>query len=145
VEMDVAIFLPQPMGLRERMLDIHIDDRLSYDATTNTVFMNYAGMRVKDKADIDTIIAAVDRLLGPLRRRVNSIVNYDGFTIDDEAVGDYMDAVRYVEQTYYLKVSRYTNSGFMRLKLGQELEKRRLSSRVFETGREARRILDEPR
>jgi hypothetical protein len=29
----------------------------------------------------------------------------------------------------------------MRLKLGQELEKRRLSSRVFETGREARRGL----
>jgi propionate CoA-transferase len=106
--------------------------------------MNYAGMRVKDKSDIDTIIAAVDRLLGPLGRRVNSIVNYDGFTIDDEAIGDYMDAVRYVEQTYYLKVSRYTNSGFMRLKLGQELEKRRLSSRVFETGREARRVLDEP-
>lgn len=145
VDMDPAIFLPQPMGLRERMLDIHIDDRLSYDPDTNTVFMNYAGMRVKDKRDIDTIIAAVDRLLGPLGRRVNSIVNYDGFTIDDEAVADYMDAVRYVEQTYYIKVSRYTNSGFMRLKLGQELEKRRLSSSVYETGREARRRLEESR
>ena len=145
VEMDRALFLPEPMGLRERMLDINIDDRLSYDPATNTVYMNYAGMRVKDKHDIDTIIAAVDRLLGPLGKRVNSIVNYDGFSIDDDAVHDYMDAVRYVEQTYYLKVSRYTNSGFMRLKLGQELEKRRLSSRVFETGREARRKLEEPR
>jgi len=145
VEMDPAIFAREPMGLRERMLDIHIDDRLSYDPATNTVFMNYAGMRVKDKRDVDTIIAAVDRLLGPLGRRVNSIVNYDGFSLDDDAVGDYMDAVRYVEQTYYLKVSRYTNSGFMRLKLGQELEKRRLSSRVFETGREARRGLEEER
>jgi len=139
--MDAAIFRPAPMGLRERMLDIHIDDRLSYEPVTNTVFMNYAGMRVKDKHDVDTIVAAVDRLLGPLGRRVNSIVNYDGFTIDDEAVADYMEAVRYVEQTYYIKVSRYTNSGFMRLKLGQELEKRRLSARVFETGREARREL----
>jgi hypothetical protein len=34
------------MGVRERMLDIHNDDRLSNDAETNTVFMNYAGMRV---------------------------------------------------------------------------------------------------
>jgi propionate CoA-transferase len=142
--MDAAIFLPAPMGLRERMLDVHIDDRLSYDQQTNTVFMNYAGMRVKDKRDVDTIVAAVDRLLGPLGKRVNSIVNYDGFTIDDDAVADYMEAVRYVEQTYYIKVSRYTNSGFMRLKLGQELEKRRLSARVFETGREARRELDAP-
>jgi len=142
--MDAAIFLPAPMGLRERMLDVHIDDRLSYDPQTNTVFMNYAGMRVKDKRDVDTIVAAVDRLLGPLGKRVNSIVNYDGFTIDDDAVADYMEAVRYVEQTYYIRVSRYTNSGFMRLKLGQELEKRRLSSRVFETGREARRELTAP-
>jgi propionate CoA-transferase len=94
VEMDPTIFLPDPMGLRERMLDIHIDDRLTYDPETNTVFMNYAGMRVKDKRDIETIIAAVDRLLGPLGRRVNSIVNYDGFSIDDDAIHDYMDAVR---------------------------------------------------
>lgn len=142
--MDSAIFLPQPIGLRNRMLDINIDDRLSYDPETNTVFMNFAGMRVKDKHDIDTIVAAVDRLLKPLGKRVNSIVNYDGFSIDDDAVDNYMEAVRYVEQTYYLKVSRYTNSGFMRLKLGHELEKRRLSARVFETAREAHRELDTP-
>jgi hypothetical protein len=29
----------------------------------------------------------------------------------------YMDAVKYVEERYYLKVTRYTNSGFLRLKL----------------------------
>ena len=49
----------------------------------------------------------------------------------------YLDAVRYVEKTYYLKVSRYTNSGFMRLKLGKELEKRNISSHVYETSAEA--------
>jgi propionate CoA-transferase len=48
---------------------------------------------------------------GPLGRRVNSIVNYEGFSVDDEAMDAYMDAVRYVEKTYYLKVSRFTNSG----------------------------------
>jgi propionate CoA-transferase len=50
-----------------------------------------------------------------------------------------MDAVKYVEERYYLKVTRYTNSGFLRLKLGKELESRRLSSRVFESAAEARR------
>ncbi|MCZ6577663.1 MAG: acyl CoA:acetate/3-ketoacid CoA transferase, partial [Gammaproteobacteria bacterium] len=119
--MDVAIFASKPMGLRERMLDIHIDDRLSYDAASNTVFMNYAGMRVRNAQDVDTIIAAVDRLLEPLGKRVNSIVNYEGFSVDDEAMDTYMDAVRYVEKKYYLKVSRFTNSGFLRLKLGKEL------------------------
>src|SRR5262249_39443046 len=34
--MDPAIFKPEPMGLRARMLDIRIDERLSYDGPTNT-------------------------------------------------------------------------------------------------------------
>ena len=139
--MDVAIFASKPMGLRERMLDIHIDDRLSYDAANNTVFMNYAGMRVRNAQDVDTIIAAVDRLLEPLGKRVNSIVNYEGFSVDDEAMDTYMDAVRYVEKKYYLKVSRFTNSGFLRLKLGKELERRGVSARVFETRQDAERNL----
>jgi len=127
--------------LRNRMLEIHIEQRLSYDAASNTVFMNYAGMRVRDGEDVATIVEAVDRLLDPLGKRVNSIVNYEGFTVDDEAMGAYMDAVKYVEQKYYLKVSRFTNSGFLRLKLGKELERRQVSSSVFETRREAERHL----
>ncbi len=139
--MDGAIFLDKPMGLRNRMLDIQIDHRLSYDSATNTVFMNYAGMQVRTAQDVQTIVAAVDRLLDPLGKRVNSIVNYEGFTVDDDAMDAYMDAVRYVERTYYLKVSRFTNSGFLRLKLGKELGKREVSTRVFQTRQEAERNL----
>lgn len=140
-EMDPVLFRPQPMGLRERMLDIRIEDRLSFDADTNTVFMNYAGMRVRGPDDITRIKTAVDNLLGPLNRRVFSIVNYDRFEADQEVMDAYLDLVRYVEETYYLKVSRYTNSGFMRLKLGKELERRKLSSHVWETRAEAARRL----
>ena len=139
--MDEAIFAAAPIGLRGRMLDIRIEERLSYDPTTNTVFMNYAGMRVRNAEDVQTIVAAVDRLLEPLGKRVNSIVNYEGFTVDDDAMGAYMDAVRYVETKYYLKVSRFTNSGYLRMKLGKELESRKVSARVFETRREAERNL----
>lgn len=46
-----------------------------------------------------------------------------------------MDAGRYVEKTYYLKVSRFANSGFLRLKLGKELGKREVSAQVFQTRR----------
>jgi propionate CoA-transferase len=42
---------------------------------------------------------------------------------------------------YYLKVSRFTNSGFLRLKLGKELERRQVSARVYETRHEAERHL----
>jgi propionate CoA-transferase len=135
--MDIAIFRSEPLGLRQRMLDIRIEDRLNYDPESNTVFMNYAGMRVRTQADIDRILEAVEKLLKPLGKRVYSIVNYDRFEADPEIMDAYLDAVRYVEQNYYIKVSRYTNSGFMRLKLGKELEKRNVSSHVYETRAEA--------
>ncbi len=139
--MEAAIFMAAPLGLRDRVLDIHIEDRLSYDPETNTVFMNYAGMRVRDEDDLRKIKDAVDNLLGPLEKRVYSIVNYDSFAAEDAVIDQYMDLVRYVENKYYLGVSRYTTSGFMRLKLGKELEKRRVSSHVFESQREARKHL----
>jgi propionate CoA-transferase len=141
--MEAAIFAPEPMGLRERMLDLRIEDRISYDAESNTLFLNYAGMRVRDEDDLARIKEAVDATLEPLGKRVYAIVNYDSFAAADDIIERYLDLVRYVEERYYIKVSRYTTSGFMRLKLGAELEKRKVSSQVFESQREARRHLDE--
>ncbi len=136
--MDAAIFRDEPMGLRQRLLDIRIEDRLSYDSESNTVFMNYAGMRVRTEDDLARIKEAVESLLDPLGKRVYSVVNYDRFQADDDVLDKYMDLVRYVEEKYYIKVSRHTTSGFMRLKLGKELAKRKVSSHVFESQREAR-------
>lgn len=129
--MNHAIFRQATMGLRERMLDTRIEDRLSYDGESNTVYMNYAGMRIRNADDIRVIVEAVDRLLGPLGKRVNSIVNYERFSCDDEVFEQYIDAVKYVEQTYYLGVKRYTSGAFLRHKLGTEFAKRQITSEVF--------------
>ena len=141
--MEAAIFRPEPMGLRARLLDIRIEDRISYNADTNTVFLNYAGMHVRTEEDLRRIKNAVDQTLEPRGRRVHSIVNYDSFVADPDILDQYADLVKYVEERYYINVSRYSTSGFLRLKLGAELRKRRLSSHVFETRREARRHLGE--
>jgi len=129
--MDPAVFRAAPMHLRERMLDLNMAERLSYDAPTNTVYMNYAGMRVRNQADLKAIRDAVDQLLAPLGRRVHSIVNYERFTCDDDVFDDYIELVKYVEQTYYLSVRRYTSGAFLRHKLGTELAKREVSSEVL--------------
>jgi propionate CoA-transferase len=129
--MNPAVFRPMPMGLRERMLDTRMEDRLSYDAAANTVYMNYAGLRVRNRADLDAISNAVDALIAPLGRRVHSIVNYERFTCDDDVFDAYLDLVKRVEQTYYLSVKRYTSGAFLRHKLGTELAKRDISSGVL--------------
>jgi propionate CoA-transferase len=138
-EMDPAVFRSAPMRLRERMLDLRMEDRLSYDLDSNTVYMNYAGMRVRDSSDLTAIGSAVDSLLGPLGRRVHSVVNYERFSCDDEVFDEYVDLVKRVEQTYYLTVKRYTSGAFLRHKLGAELAKRAISSDILDpAGREAR-------
>jgi propionate CoA-transferase len=139
--MEAALFEPAVLGLRSRLLDLRIEDRLSYDETANTVYMNFAGMRVRSADDVRTIVASVDRLLAPLRHRVNAIVNYDGFHVDDEAMAAYMDAVKYVADRYYVNVTRYAHSGVMRHLLGKELGRRSLDAQVFETEDEAQRGL----
>ena len=132
--MDPVIFRPEPMGLRARMLDIRIGDRLSYDAASNTVYMNYAGMRVRSEEDIRMIVDAVDALLGPLGSRVHSVVNYERFSCDDEVFDQYVDAVKYVEETYYIDVKRYTSGAFLRHKLGSGLAKRQITSEILGSG-----------
>ena len=75
--MESAFFRHEAVGLRDRLLDIHIEDRISYDSETNTVFLNYAGLHVRTDEDLRRIKDAVDSTLAPLGRRVYSIVNYD--------------------------------------------------------------------
>ena len=137
IEMDPGIFRPEPMGLRDRFLDIHIEDRISYDVEKNTLFLDFGGMRVRNEDDLAAIKKAVDATLEPLGKRVYSIVNYERFVADDDIVDQYMDLVKYVEDKYYISVSRYTSSGFLRLKLGKELGKRKITSEIYESSEEA--------
>jgi propionate CoA-transferase len=136
-DMDLRLFRDEPMGLRDQMLDLRIEDRLSYDPHTNTVFMDFAGMRVRTPEDLRRIKEAVDGLLAPLGKRVYSIVNYDRFEARPDILPDYLDLVRYVQERYYLNVSRYTTSGFLRLKMGRELENRQVPPHVFNNRKDA--------
>lgn len=135
VDMDERLFLPETMGLRDRVLSLNPEDRLSYDERSNTLFIDWSGLHVRTAGDVDGMVEAVDRLVGPLDRRVHAIVNYDRFRLDEAAVDAYGDAVRYVQETYYLDdgVTRHSTNAFMRLKLGRELAKRRLEPTVYET------------
>ena len=117
------------------MLGLHIADRLSYDPSDNTVFMDYGGLHVRTAEDVATIVDAVDGLLGPLGRRVRAVINYDRFQLDEPAVDAYADAVRYVQDTYYVEdgARRYSGNAFLRLKLGREFGKRDVEG-VLEEG-----------
>ena len=134
--MDPRIFRPEPMGLRERMLDLDLTDRLAYDPERNILFLNFEGLHVRRPEDVTAIRDAVAALCQQIGRRVAVVVNYDAFRLDQEVADAYAEMVRSLEDAFYTRVSRYTTSAFMRVKLGQVLT-RTVRPHIFESKSEA--------
>ena len=141
VLMDKRIFRPEPMGLKDQLIDIPMDDRMTYNPDDNVFFVNFEGLSVRSSAQIADIRARVDRMLGPLGKKVYTIVNYDNFSIPTELEDEYINMVKYVVEKYYLRTTRYTTSAFLRMKLGEALEKRDVPAYIFESPAEAKSAL----
>ena len=118
-----AIFDPAPMGLRERLLDIALEDRLHYDSERGILFLNFRHLRVRTEADIERIRQAVVRQVEPLGRKVAGVVSYDGFQLDDAVAESYGAMVQQLEQRHYTQVTRYAGSAFERLKLARAIHR----------------------
>lgn len=140
--MDRRIFGLAPMGILRDLLDIPIEDRLMYDARENTFYVNFENFYVKSVEQIRGIQNHVEKMLRPLGKKVYTIVNYDNFNIVPELVDEYAEMVKYVMQ-FYEKVTRYTTSTFLRMKLGDELAKRDVAPHLYESKDEARQSLRE--
>ncbi|MFZ4791118.1 MAG: acyl CoA:acetate/3-ketoacid CoA transferase [Candidatus Competibacteraceae bacterium] len=140
--MDARIFGDGLMGLRDLLLTQPLEQRLSYDPAKNRFFLNFEGLAVRSREDIARIRAAVDEQLEPLGKKVFAIVNYDNFSITPELLQDYMDMVREVVQRYYVGVTRYTTSAFLRARLGDALREHDLVPQIYGTAAEAAARLD---
>jgi len=138
--MDPRIFRPEPMGLKEDLLTLSLEERLTYHADENLFFVNFENFYVRTSEEIQKIQETVERMLKPLGKKVFTIVNYDNFNIAPELVDEYGDMVKYVMQ-FYEGVTRYTTSTFLRMKLGDELQKRDLAPYIYESREEARKAL----
>jgi propionate CoA-transferase len=136
--MDPRIFCAEPMGLRDRMLDIPLDQRLIYDPGSNTFFVNFEGMSIRGQSAIDQIRTLVSGRLGGLDHKVRAIVNYENFSILPDLLDSYSEMVAYLSKRFYLSTTRYTTSGFLRVKLGDALSRRRVAPHIYDTGKEAR-------
>ena len=139
--MDARIFRPQPMGLKDDLLTLTLEERLTYDADENLFFVNFEGYAIKRIQQVEEIRKAVEKIVSPLDRKVYTIVNYDNFSILPDIVDEYTDMVKYLVDNYYSGVTRYTTSTFLRMKLGDALKKRDVAPHIYESGDEARKAL----
>jgi propionate CoA-transferase len=126
------------MGLREDLLRLPLDMRFKYDAEHNILFINFEKLEVKTLETVEAIHENVRALCEPLGHKVYTIVNYEGFVLARDVEHAYAAMVQEVVERYYLGVTRFTTSSFMRAKLGGALAKRNLSPYIFESEQEAR-------
>ncbi len=141
--MDSRIFVPGPMGLRNDMLDLPLEERLSYDRKQNLFFVNFEGYSVRSTTQIDNINQAVRECLKQAPGKVYTIVNYDNFSISPELLGSYADMVKKLMDECYTDVTRYTTSGFARMKIGDALTERNVVPHMYENAEEASQRLIE--
>ena len=138
--MDLRIFQPEPMGLKDELLSLPLEDRLTYNPDENIFFVNFENLYIKSSGDIKKIKAIIDKTLHPLGKKVFTIVNYDNFNIYPDLVDEYAELVKYVMK-YYENVTRYTSSAFLQMKLGEELEKRGIKASMYKRHSEAQKEL----
>ncbi|MBV8590451.1 MAG: hypothetical protein JO212_10405, partial [Acetobacteraceae bacterium] len=143
VPMDARLFQPGPMGLREELLTLPLSERFTYDPEQNLFFVNFEGLSIRSAAQIDEIERLVAEKTARAPGRVYAVVNYDNFSITPELLDPYVDMVSRLMQRNYSGATRYTTSGFLRMKLGDELAKREVSPHIYESAAEARERLRE--
>lgn len=136
--MDARIFRDGVMDLRNDLVTIPLEQRFTFDEQQNLFFVNFERFEVRSGADIKAIERAAEAKLAPLGHRVYAIVNYDNFSILPELLDEYSAMVRALTDRFYSGVSRYTTSGFLRIKLGEALENRGVAPHIFERADEAK-------
>jgi len=140
--MDARIFGVAPMGLRDQLVRLPFSARFVYDAAKNTLFINFERFEVKTLETVKAVEEEVRSICEPLGQRVHAIVNYEGFVLDRDVEDAWAESVSGIVQRWYLNVTRFTTSAFLRAKLGDALATRSVAPHVFETEQEARAHLD---
>ena len=136
--MDARLFRPEPMGLREDLLRLPFDARFQYDEEQNVLFLNFEKLEVKSHDMVEAIRNKVAAICEPLGHKVYAIVNYEGFVLERDVEDAYLQMVKEAVERYYLGVTRFTTSSFMRAKLGDALARRSLAPYIYESEDEAR-------
>jgi propionate CoA-transferase len=135
--MDARIFDEKPMGLRGILLSLKLRERFDYDADKNMLFINFEGFKVNTVDDVEAIRGEVERALSGTSVKPHAIVNYDNFSIAPEVIDFYSETVSHLVAQYYSDVTRYTTSSFLRMKLGDALQRRSVATYIYESPEEA--------
>ena len=88
---------------------------MTYDASSNTLFLRFRGLQILTQADINAIqrdVMAKIKELDPPGGKVHTIVDYQGVNIANELLEKYWKMVGELQKEYYLSAKRFGVSSF---------------------------------
>lgn len=115
--MEARLFLDEPLGLREQLLNRPLAQRYELDHARRVLHIDFSGLQVNAPDVISAIDATARALLVPLGERVDVVVNYDHFGIAPELLDEYSAMVRRLAAEFYGRVTRYGTTGFLKSRL----------------------------
>jgi propionate CoA-transferase len=134
--MPSEIFQIARMGLRDRP-PMSMDERFVHDPDANVAYVNFEGLRILDVDDVRALADFLDTRFAALGRRVNVVVNYDHFTLGEDAADAFFEMVRQNTERYFLSSTRYSTNAFYRRQLGRRFTDERLQHRIYTNFSEA--------
>ncbi|MGE0490757.1 MAG: acyl CoA:acetate/3-ketoacid CoA transferase [Vulcanimicrobiota bacterium] len=132
--MDPRIFRAELMGLDSQSRDL-VSQRLYYDPETNTVFVDFEGLRLDTPAQVDELSRRLDDYFSALGGKCKAVVNYDNFVVAPAAEAAYFAMVERNQARYFLSCVRYSTNAFFRRQVGPKFAQ--LKSRLHSSYSEA--------
>lgn len=122
---------------QRQLLIVEDDEAFARTLARSFERRGYSVLQAASLADVERIREGVETRLAPIGHKVNAVVNYDRFSIVPELVDDYIAMVKDIMERHYHDVTRYTANTFLRMKLGEAMEKHQIPPRLYENADEA--------
>jgi PAS domain S-box-containing protein len=118
-------------------------ERFVLDRKENILFINFAGVRIESREQVDEFASLVRAAYESQGKRIYAIVNYEGTEIAPEIIDYYGERIKDLYDRYGLSTVRYSSSGFTRSMLRYLGAAKDLESNTFATREEAIRAIQE--
>ena len=143
--MDPRIFAAEPMGLRDDLLRMPLEQRFTYHPQQDQFFVNFEGHVVRNQQDVERIRRIVETMLAPLGPqgpRHRQLRQFHDLSRISSTNTRRWCAI--LSDRFYSGATRYTTNGFLRTKLGDALSRRAVAPHIYESAEEAQRASARP-
>jgi len=118
-------------------------ERFVLDRKENILFINFAGLKIESRKQVDEMANLVREAVELNGSRVYAVVNYEGTEIATEIVQYYGERIKALQDRYAMTTVRYSSSGLTRSVLRYLGAAFDLESNIFTTREEAIRAIRE--